>query len=94
MDKVTKSVRKPPAKGGSRKGIPNKQTAQLKDMILNALDSAGGVEYLTERANDPRTAAAFLSLIGKVLPTTLQGTGPNGEHVFKKIVVEIVDGKL
>jgi len=77
MDKVTKSVRKPPAKGGSRKGIPNKQTAQLKDMILTALDSAGGVEYLTARANDPRTAAAFLSLIGKVLPTTLQGTGPN-----------------
>lgn len=71
MDKVTKSVRKPPAKGGSRKGIPNKVTRELKEMILEALDSAGGVEYLERKANDPRTAAAFLGLVGKVLPMTV-----------------------
>lgn len=91
-NKVTKTVGKgkPPAKGGSRKGIPNKTTAQLKDMILSALGSAGGVAYLTERAKDPRTASAFLTLVGKVLPMTVQGPGENGEHVFKKIVVEVV----
>jgi hypothetical protein len=72
-DKVTKSARKPPAKGGSRKGIPNKVTGELKAMILQALDNAGGVEYLERKANDPRTAAAFLSLIGKVLPMTVAG---------------------
>ena len=71
MDKVTKSARKPPAKGGSRKGIPNKQTAQLKDMILTALSNAGGADYLERKANDPRTASAFLGLIGKVLPMTI-----------------------
>ena len=90
MDKVTKSARKPPAKGGSRKGVPNKTTRQLKDMILGALDASGGVEYLTERANDPRTASAFLSLIGKVLPMTIQGPGDNGEHTFTVIERRIV----
>lgn len=90
MDKVTKSARKPPAKGGSRKGVPNKATAQLKDMILTALDNAGGAEYLEARAQDPRTAAAFLSLIGKVLPMTIQGPGENGEHAFTVIERRIV----
>lgn len=56
---------------GRPKGMPNKTTWQLKEMILGALDASGGVEYLTTRANDPRTAAAFLSLIGKVLPMTI-----------------------
>lgn len=97
MDKVSKTAatgkRKPPAKGGSRKGIPNKTTAQLKDMILQALDKLGGVDYLVDRANDPKTAAAFLTLVGKVLPMTVQGPGENGEHIFKKIVVEVVKPK-
>lgn len=90
MDKVTKSARKPPEKGGSRKGVPNKNTAQLKEMILAALDKAGGADYLEERANDPRTASAFLSLIGKVLPMTIQGPGENGEHSFTVIERRIV----
>lgn len=88
MDKVTKSVRKPPAKGGSRKGIPNKTTAQLKDMILGALDKSGGVDYLVERANDPKTAAAFLTLVGKVLPMTV--TGADGGPVQANLRIEFV----
>lgn len=67
-----------------------KVTRELKDMILGALDAAGGVDYLTQRATDPRTASAFLTLVGKTLPMTVKGTGPDGEHVFQKIVVEIV----
>lgn len=90
MDKVTKSVRKPPAKGGSRKGIPNKTTKELKDMILGALEASGGVDYLTARANDPRTASAFLTLVGKVLPMTVQGPGPQGEHRFGVVEWRIV----
>jgi hypothetical protein len=92
-DKVTAKSRSPNLKGGSRKGIPNKATKELKEMILAALDGAGGVEYLQERASDPRTASAFLTLVGKVLPMTVQGAGPNGEHVFKKIVVEVVQAQ-
>lgn len=58
---------------GRPKGTPNKVTAQLKDMILQALSDAGGVEYLHKRANDPRTASAFLTLVGKTLPMTIAG---------------------
>jgi hypothetical protein len=90
MDKVAKSTRKPPEKRGSRKGKPNKVTAQLKEMILEALDNAGGVEYLEKKANDPRTAGAFLSLIGKVLPMTIQGPGENGELLITTIERRIV----
>jgi hypothetical protein len=61
-------------RGGRVKGTPNKITAQLKDMILQALDEAGGVEYLLEQASSNPTA--FLTLVGKVLP--LQVTGENG----------------
>lgn len=75
---VPKNAGRQQPKGGSRAGIPNKATKELKDMILAALDNAGGAEYLTERANDPRTAPAFLALVGKVLPMTVQGTGKDG----------------
>ena len=82
--KVAKSGRKPPAVRGNRKGVPNKNTAAIKDMILEALNGAGGVDYLQDRAKDPRTAAAFLGLVGKVLP--MQVTGENGQPV--KIAIE------
>lgn len=67
---------------GRPKGATNKVTAELKEMILEALEGAGGVEYLQTRASDPRTASAFLALIGKVLPMTVQGPNPDGSHTF------------
>lgn len=72
-DKLPKSAKRQQPKGGSRKGKPNKATKALKDMILQALDeqTGGGVEYLKEQARSNPTA--FLTLIGKVLPTTLAG---------------------
>jgi hypothetical protein len=75
---------------GRPKGIPNKVNGELKAMILEALDNAGGAEYLEARANDPRTASAFLSLVGKVLPMTVQGPGADGAHVFTVIERRIV----
>jgi hypothetical protein len=59
-------------------------------MILQALDNAGGVDYLERKANDPRTASAFLTLVGKVLPMTVQGPGADGAIVFKAIERRIV----
>ena len=50
-------------------------------MILGALDNAGGIQYLQDRANDPRTASAFLTLVGKVLPMTLAGDPDNPVQV-------------
>jgi hypothetical protein len=78
---------------GRPKGAQNKVTVELKDMILEALSSAGGVDYLTERAQDPRTASAFLTLVGKTLPMTVKGPGEGGAHIFQKIVVEVVKAK-
>ena len=60
--------------------------APAQDMILGALANAGGVAYLTERARDPKTASAFLTLVGKVLP--LQVTGDGGGPVVIKAAAE------
>lgn len=70
---------------GRPKGTPNKATAQLKEMILQALDGAGGVAYLQERANDHRTASAFLSLVGKVLPMTIAGVKDQPVQIVGRI---------
>lgn len=62
-------------KGGSRKGIPNKTTAALKDMILKALDKSGGVDYLVIQAE--LNPASFMTLLGKVLPMQVAGDPDN-----------------
>ncbi len=79
-------IRPPRAGMGRPAGAKNKVTRELKDMILGALEASGGVEYLTDRANDPKTAAAFLTLVGKTLPLTVKGGGEDGSH---KHVVEV-----
>jgi hypothetical protein len=58
--------------------VPNKITRDLKEMILGALDGAGGVDYLIEQSQ--KNPAAFLTLVGKVLP--LQMTGANDGPVM------------
>lgn len=57
---------------------PNKENKALREMILQALDDqpGGGVEYLKiQAASNPNS---FMSLLGRVLPTTLTGTGKDG----------------
>ena len=88
--------RKPgtPKTGGRKKGTPNKITALLKDEILAAADAAhpdGRVGYLTQQAQ--QNPAAFLTLLGKVLPIQVNGAGPSGEHVVRTITRVIVDPK-
>lgn len=65
--------------GGSRKGIPNVVTKELKDMILGALSEAGGEVYLTRQAK--ANPAAFMALVGKVLPKDLNLKAPGGLHL-------------
>lgn len=65
----------PPAAGRGRvKGTPNKVTGIVKDMVVRALEGAGGVKYLQMQAD--KNPAAFLTLVGKVIP--LQLTGEDG----------------
>lgn len=92
--------RKPPNAGkGRQKGVPNKSTAVLKEAILLAAKLSGGdkkgkdglVGYLKRVADTD--VKAFSGLLGKVLPLQVEGPGKNGEHLFGKIVVEVVRAK-
>jgi hypothetical protein len=61
-------------RGGRQKGTPNRVTRALKESILLALDEGGGeggaVAYLRSQAN--LSPAAFMGLIGKILPLTIK----------------------
>lgn len=75
--------RLPPNAGkGRKKGVPNKVTADLKGMVLDALKQAGGVDYLVWLAhNEP---ASFTALLGRIIPLQVRGDGE------QPAVVEIV----
>lgn len=62
---------------GRKKGVPNKVTTQLKEMILGALDQAGGEQYLLIQARE--NPGPFMTLLGKILPTQL--TGKDGDAI-------------
>lgn len=61
--------------GGRKPGSLNKTTRELKEMILQALDESGGVEYLKQTAID--NPASFCTLLGKVLPLQVTGDKDN-----------------
>ena len=58
---------------GPKKGVPTKRTILLKEMILTALSNVGGAEYLQKQALLNPTA--FMTLVGKVLPTQMVDGG-------------------
>jgi hypothetical protein len=78
MDKQSAGIGKGTPGPGRKKGIPNKVNGALKDMILQALHGAGGVEYLQTQAE--ANPAAFMALVGKVLPMTVTGPAEDGSH--------------
>jgi hypothetical protein len=76
-----------PKTGGRQKGTTNKLTADVKAMILEALDKAGGVDYLlTQAQSNPN---AFLTLVGKVLPMQL-ASDPDNPLTFQVVERRIV----
>jgi hypothetical protein len=84
-EKPKVSVNRGNAGKGRPKGSPNKINALLKDEILQAAENAhpdGRVAYLAQQAQE--NPAAFMTLLGKVLPTQINGPGNDGEH---KLVV-------
>ncbi len=53
------------------KGVPNKLTASIKSMVTEALEKAGGVDYLVKQAKE--TPGPFMALVGKLLPMQVSG---------------------
>lgn len=52
--------------GGRKKGTQNKATAEIKDMLRQALDESGGVDYFIKQAKE--NPVSFNTLIAKIIP--------------------------
>jgi hypothetical protein len=80
---------------GRKKSTPNKLTKDLKEAILGAAEAAGGKEgmqgYLKRLA--VTNSSAFGALLGKVLPSTIQGPGDKGEHKITTVAWTVYDPK-
>ena len=81
VDKAQKTGKKRQSPGfmaqagkGRPKGVVNKTTAAIKDMIVQALDKAGGVDYLHRQAKE--NPVAFMGLVGKVIPLQVTNDAP------------------
>lgn len=68
---------------GRPKGALDKGNALIREMIVEALDGVGGVEYLQDTAKSH--PAAFLSLIGKVMPIQVEGGDKPIQHAVRVI---------
>jgi hypothetical protein len=68
---------------GRPKGSLDKGNALIREMVAEALNRAGGVDYLARVAESH--PAPFLGLVGKVLP--IQVTGEDGGAVQHSIRV-------
>lgn len=55
---------------GRKPGVPNRITASVKGMLLEALDEVGGKEYLILQAE--KNPTAFLALIAKLIPSEVK----------------------
>jgi hypothetical protein len=71
---------------GRPKGAQNKTTKALKGMIEGALEAKGGQAWLERQMDE--NPAAFLTLLGKMLPRDLNATvetGPNLASILSKL---------
>ncbi len=65
---------------GRPRGVPNRLSNELREMILDSLHAVGGADYLCRMAEEQ--PVAYLSLLGKLLPLEARlGAGP-GEVVI------------
>lgn len=65
---------------GRPKGSLNKTTAEIRQMVVEALDGAGGVDYLIMQAY--ANPAVFCGLVGKVLPIQVDAEVKNVQMVY------------
>lgn len=77
-----------PKVGGRQKGTPNANVHAIRTMIVNALDKAGGEDYLTQQARD--NPVAFMSLIGRVLPKEVNVGGQDDNPIRTIHRIELI----
>lgn len=65
-----------PEGSGRVKGQANKMSADIKNMIIGALNDAGGQAYLTIQARE--NPSAFMQLVGKILPKDINALHSGG----------------
>jgi hypothetical protein len=64
---------------GSRKGSPNKITADIKEAVLKAFTEVGGWKWLVRLAEE--NPKAFAVLLAKLLPNNVNLGDANGEPI-------------
>ena len=57
---------------GRPKGVPNKMTRDIRKAVMDAFAKGGGADWLRKQMAENPTA--FMTLLGKVLPTQITGT--------------------
>lgn len=88
---------------GRPKGSLNKPNHDIRQMIVGALDLAGGVHYLARQAE--ANPVAFMGLIGKVMPLQVTGrdgapiavdfrwADASGEQVATAVITPVIEAK-
>ena len=90
-----KKTKKKPFNGlpgpGRPKGVPNKQTKEIKEMLLQSLHDAGGAEYFRQLSES--NSSAYASLLGKIIPAEVKNqiTGADGGPVQHSVKVSFGD---
>jgi len=80
--------RRPPAAGmGRPKGASNKLTRSVKEAIEVAFNGVGGPEYLMRQAEE--NPQAFMTLLGKIIPSQVQQTISNPDGSLKPTQAEL-----
>jgi hypothetical protein len=83
---------KPKNRGNAGKGRPpgalNKQTKEIKEMLMQSLEDAGGADYFRQLAES--NSSAYASLLGKIIPAEVKNqiTGADGGPVQHSIKVK------
>ena len=94
--KVARGSKPGERRGGRRKGTPNKMSRDLREMILGALNDAGGQAYLVRQALE--NPSAFLPLVKGCLPKqiaadiTTQVEAQDRRAIIEDIVRMLGDG--
>lgn len=75
---------------GRKKGSVGKIGADVKAMVLQALEGVGGASYLQEQATS--NPNAFLTLVGKVMPLQLNHADNEGGKLSVTNILGAIDG--